>query len=589
MKQMTRIFFAALLGTLIATAAVAEVPQLIPVQGVLSDGEGEFVTGVTNIIFRIYDSESAAIPLWTEVQSVAVEGGFFTAYLGDLTPLPVEVLGAAGELWLGVTVGADPEMNRTEFAAVPFALFCENAVGDITPASISVGGNLVVNSDGEWVGPGMYAAGAGLTLSGTLFAADIGTAAGTVAAGDHGHDYSAVYAALEHDHDADYAAIGHDHDADYMASVTCAAGLMLKATAAGWECAEDLDEDTTYSAGTGLTLTGTQFAASIGTAAGTVAAGDHGHDEFADFAQFDETISAIDCSTVGQVLKWNSATWVCAADEDTNTTYTAGTGLTMTGTQLAADTSVLQARVGATCGAGSSIRAIAADGTVTCQTDTNTTYTAGAGLTMSGTQLSVSGVISSMITDGTITSADINPAGNVQLRTTAPTCPAGSYLQTIAATGAPTCVLDANTAGPGTMYTVTGIHFVTNRYYPNETVEYFGAISMLKPNLVGHGFFFGVMNQIPDTFAGRNVVLNTVTISYSCTTGEMIDTSYVWQQENLGTLFYLATSNTDYTGDGSYTMTVNQTFTGAVGIGIYMRADDLNGSCQIAAQATYSY
>jgi hypothetical protein len=42
-----------------------------------------------------------------------------------------------------------------------------------------------------------------------------------------------------------------------------------------------------------------------------------------------------------------------------------------------------QVRVGATCAAGSSIRAIAADGTVTCEvdtdSDTNTTYSRGAG------------------------------------------------------------------------------------------------------------------------------------------------------------------------------------------------------------------
>jgi len=61
-------------------------------------------------------------------------------------------------------------------------------------------------------------------------------------------------------------------------------------------------------------------------------------------------------------------TVTCEADTDTNTTYTAGTGLVLTGTEFSADTNQLQKRVSSSCAVGSSIRAIAADGTVTCET-----------------------------------------------------------------------------------------------------------------------------------------------------------------------------------------------------------------------------
>jgi hypothetical protein len=312
MKKHTLTIAAALLATLPAFGARAGIPELIPVQGVLSDGGGEFVEGITSMVFSIYDSETAATALWTETQAVAVDRGFFTAYLGDVTALPVEVLGAAGELWLGVTVGADPEMDRMQLASVPFALLCENAIGDITPATISVGGNLVVNADGEWVGPGMYAAGSGVLISGGVISAD-----GAVV--------------------------------QLRVTGSCPEGQAIRVIAADGTvtCETDDDEDTNYTAGAGLTLTGTEFAASFGTTAGTVAAGDHGHDEFADFAQFDETISAINCSTVGQVLKWNGATWVCAADDDTNTTYTAGAGLTLTGTEFAASIGITAGTVAA--------------------------------------------------------------------------------------------------------------------------------------------------------------------------------------------------------------------------------------------------
>jgi hypothetical protein len=63
--------------------------------------------------------------------------------------------------------------------------------------------------------------------------------------------------------------------------------------------------------------------------------------------------------------------------------YTGASGVSVTGTQVAGDTSYLQRRVSNTCPAGQSIRAIAQDGAVTCEIDDNTTYTAGAGITIS--------------------------------------------------------------------------------------------------------------------------------------------------------------------------------------------------------------
>jgi hypothetical protein len=80
--------------------------------------------------------------------------------------------------------------------------------------------------------------------------------------------------------------------------------------------------------------------------------------------------------TNNQIPRWNGSAWACANDANSGGTVTSvasGTGLTggpitASGT-LAADTTYLQRRVSTACAVGSSIRAIAADGSVTCQAD----------------------------------------------------------------------------------------------------------------------------------------------------------------------------------------------------------------------------
>lgn len=105
------------------------------------------------------------------------------------------------------------------------------------------------------------------------------------------------------------------------------------------------------------------------------------------------------------------------------------------------DASTVQARVAATCAAGSSIRAIDQSGAVTCETDdtgagTITGVTAGTGLSGGGS----SGAVSLAIAAGGVGSTQVNSA-QVQLRVTG-SCAVGSSIRTIAADGTVSCELD---------------------------------------------------------------------------------------------------------------------------------------------------
>jgi hypothetical protein len=136
----------------------------------------------------------------------------------------------------------------------------------------------------------------------------------------------------------------------------------------------------------------------------------------------------------------------CGATGGTVTSITAGAGLTggtITGSgTIAVNTAVIQNRVSGTCAVGSSIRAIAADGTVTCQTDTTggsgTVTNVATGLGLSGGPVTLTGTISADTT-------------YLQRRVSA-SCAVGSSIRAIAADGTVTCQVD--TGGGGTVTSV---------------------------------------------------------------------------------------------------------------------------------------
>jgi len=102
---------------------------------VLTDGAGNLVPdGNYPITFNIYDDATLGGPhlLWSEPHTaVAVSKGGFSVILGSITPL---ALAFDTQYWLGVQVGADPELTpRVTLAASPYSLRSSVAEGLAAP------------------------------------------------------------------------------------------------------------------------------------------------------------------------------------------------------------------------------------------------------------------------------------------------------------------------------------------------------------------------------------------------------------------------------------------------------------------------
>jgi hypothetical protein len=111
-------------GLLVPSVAMA-VPLTFTHQARVTDSSGAPINGTHDVTIALYDGASATTPVWDETQSIALADGYVSMRLGadPADPLDTSTIVDGGSLWLGITVGAGPEMTvRTEVGSALYAM-----------------------------------------------------------------------------------------------------------------------------------------------------------------------------------------------------------------------------------------------------------------------------------------------------------------------------------------------------------------------------------------------------------------------------------------------------------------------------------
>jgi hypothetical protein len=99
----------------------AGVGDVVPIQGRLTDASGSPLTGNYNVRASLYDASTGGTMLCSDTDAVIVDNGLFNMYLDGSNGCTASDIDGK-QLYLGITVGSDPEMTpRQAIYSIPYA------------------------------------------------------------------------------------------------------------------------------------------------------------------------------------------------------------------------------------------------------------------------------------------------------------------------------------------------------------------------------------------------------------------------------------------------------------------------------------
>ena len=274
-------FLLLLVGTAGNTAYA--VPNTVAFTANVKDSSGP-VDGSVTMTFKMFDDATGGILIWEETQSLTADNGLVFAELGVVDPVTNgldENVFTGSHVWLELTVNGDPQSPRIPIVSVPYAV--RAGVADKL-------GNLL---------PG------------------------------------------------DVALASHDHDGAYLPEGTALSCSGATPVVTGLEAGTGnvicgIDDDTTYSAGTGIQIAGSTINADFAAPGGdsgtatTVARADHLHDaRYPTETELSTSGTINDASNPVDWTRLKSVPGELADGTDDDTTYSPGNGLSLSATTFA--------------------------------------------------------------------------------------------------------------------------------------------------------------------------------------------------------------------------------------------------------------
>ena len=112
-----------------ALPAFAVVPGTTLIEGVLhSSGGGPAADGNYKFTFSVYGGQTGGTAAWQEKDvSLKVTSGRFAYALGSTKAIDAAKVAGLSKAWLGIAVGADPELPRQPLHASMFAMYAKTA------------------------------------------------------------------------------------------------------------------------------------------------------------------------------------------------------------------------------------------------------------------------------------------------------------------------------------------------------------------------------------------------------------------------------------------------------------------------------
>ncbi len=162
-----------------AASVLAEVPHTLSYQGKLLDSEGAPADGTFLMKFIIYDdADAGATELWNSTyRGVSVSNGLFNYVLGDSTALPEDLFSGHTDLYLGISVGTDPELSpRIKLTAAAWAnhsLRSDTAGYALAVADNSISGAEIVDRSIETEDVAFASIGSAEILNGSIGTSDL--------------------------------------------------------------------------------------------------------------------------------------------------------------------------------------------------------------------------------------------------------------------------------------------------------------------------------------------------------------------------------------------------------------------------------